>query len=102
MAIRRVRILYERNLFRHFEISIYTEPTTFPPLLKKSWPALLTSVRCTQKSSFSANWINRGLLLVAVIRPKSPGLMIRPVLELMLPPDEKTALRLLIGLARLT
>ena len=54
-----------------------------------------------QKLNFSAIWISRGLLLVEVMRPKSPGLVIRP-LESMLPPDEAKALRLLIGLAKLT
>src|SRR5712692_4547042 len=44
----------------------------------------------------------RGLLLVEVMRPKSPGLMICPVFESMLPPDEAKALRLLIGFAKFT
>ena len=44
----------------------------------------------------------RGLLLVEMMRPKSPGLMIRPVFGSMLPPDEETALRLLMGLAKFT
>jgi hypothetical protein len=42
------------------------------------------------------------LLLVELMRPKSPALMIWPVFGSMLPPDEETALRLLIGLAKLT
>src|SRR5260370_18406229 len=46
--------------------------------------------------------MNRGLLLVEVMRPKSPGLMIRPVFGWRLPPDDETALRLLIGLAKFT
>ena len=54
-----------------------------------------------QKLSFKANWISRGLLLVEVIRPKSPGLMMFPF-ALIAPPDETTALRLLIGLAKFT
>src|SRR5213080_1867156 len=45
--------------------------------------------------------MRRGLLLVAVMRPKSPGLMIRPFAS-MLPPDDANALRLLIGLAKFT
>src|SRR6476659_5874743 len=36
------------------------------------------------------------------MRQKSPGLMICPVFGSRLPPDETTALRLLIGLAKLT
>ncbi len=32
--------------------------------------------------------MSRGLLLVEVMRPKSPGLMICPVFPLILPPDE--------------
>jgi hypothetical protein len=32
-----------------------------------------------QKLSFTANCISRGLLLVATMRPKSPGLVIRPL-----------------------
>ncbi len=44
----------------------------------------------------------RGLLLVEMMRPKSPGLMIRPVFASMLPPDEAKALKLLIGLAKFT
>ena len=41
----------------------------------------------------------RGLLLVEVMRPKSPALpgMIWPVFGLMLPPEEEMALKLLIG-----
>jgi hypothetical protein len=43
----------------------------------------------------------RGLLLVEMMRPKSPGLVIRPLAS-MLPPDEAKAFRLLVGLAKLT
>src|SRR2546428_785964 len=43
----------------------------------------------------------RGLLLVEMMRPKSPGLVMRPF-ESMLPPDEAKALKLLIGLAKFT
>src|SRR5438034_10376133 len=55
-----------------------------------------------QKFSFKANWISRGLLLVDVMRPKSPGLMSCPVFESMLPPDDCKAFRLPIGLAKFT
>src|SRR6267378_3699571 len=44
----------------------------------------------------------RGLLLVEMMRPKSPGLMICPVIGSILPPDDCNALRLLIGLAKFT
>ena len=41
-------------------------------------------------------------MLVETIRPKSPGLMIRPVFGSILPPDEVKAFRLLIGFAKFT
>src|SRR5207247_6421455 len=63
--------------------------------------ALFNEVRAIQKLSFSANWISRGLLLVAVTRPKSPGSAVTwPVVGLM--DVEGTALKLLTGFAKLT
>src|SRR6185369_10695728 len=46
--------------------------------------------------------MSRGLLLVETMRPKSPGLVIRPVLASMLPPEDVITLRLLIGLSKFT
>ena len=55
-----------------------------------------------QKLNFSASWMIRGLLPVEMMRPNAPGFMIRPVFGSMLPLEESTALKSLMGLARLT
>src|SRR2546423_576096 len=55
----------------------------------------------TQKLNLITNWIIRGLLLAATIRPKSPASpVIRPVVELI--DAAGTELKLLIGLAKFT
>src|SRR5688500_12437876 len=57
-----------------------------------------------QKLNLTETWTMRGLLLVEMIFPKSPARFgtIWPVLVLINPPDWFTALRLLIGFAKLT
>src|SRR5206468_4352363 len=58
--------------------------------------------RGRQKEIRRASWTNRGFAALAMICPKLPGSSTRPVLGSMRPPEEVTAVRLLIGLARFT
>ena len=57
----------------------------------------LLDIGC-QKINFIASWTIRGLELAPMIRPKSPGLRMRPVTGSMLPPVALTTLMSLIGL----
>jgi hypothetical protein len=54
-----------------------------------------------QKRNFATNCTSRGLLLAEMMRPNAPGLMMFPLAS-RLPPEDMTALRSLMGLARLT